>query len=423
MSKSHRDRLEHQSLLLMGATMVSHVGNVVFHLITGRYLPGDEYGLMIALFGAVNLLLLPMSALQVSLTRAVASLSRQTDRKLLSALLRRWWIRLSGLSLTGLVVAGVASPALLSFFGTDRVSTLMMAACIPVLNLFLTLCGAGLQGLQKFGMLSLRGCSLYVLRAALVGGGVWIGMRTATAGLLAHLAGMTAALAVSVFSLRALWKKPDIPYTRVPVLPGSLLAFPVLLAFSALMTADVILVRALHPGPLSGEFAQAATLGRMILWLPLPIAQVMFPKVVRTAGPTRNQRTTLYKAMAYTMALVMLALAGLWLLGKWGFELVFGTSPTPDQVNWLRGMGVCMALLGPVYVVMQYELARNRIRRLLPCCAVAALYLGTAWFGTASPDEVILLLAVAGGVSLLTAVRALATEPDPPPDPSLSESA
>lgn len=291
---------------------------------------------------------------------------------------------------------------------------LLLAACIPVLNLLLTLSGAGMQGLQLFRGLAFRGSMLFVVRALAVGGCLSLGFAAAGWGLLAHLLGMGAALLLSgSILLRHLpARDPDAP--RVAVLKGSFTSFPVLLAFSALMTADVILVRALESEAVSGQFAQSATLGRMILWLPLPIAQVMFPKVVRDSLPTAAQRSTLRKAMLYTVMLILITLSGAWLLGPLLFQLLFGTEATPEQIHWFRGVSVCMALLGPVYVVMQYELARDRVRNLLPLCGLALVYVASAWFRSVSPGELIVFLGVASGLSLLTAGRALAAEAGPP---------
>ena len=418
MSKGSSDRLEVHSLLLMTATMIGHVGNYVFHLLTGRMLPEAEYGLMIALFGAVNLILFPMTALQISLTRTVASLSSEHKQAEIHALLKMWFVRSALFGLAGFGLLLVVSPGLTSFFGMTTIVPLLIAGLIPVLNLFLTLSGAALQGLQRFGVFSLRGAVLFTLRAALVSICLILGYKVAGSGLAAHVMGMTCALGISLWGVRNVKPGSGPAKPSIPVITHSLTAFPILLAFSALMTADVILIRSYMAEDLSGEFAQAATLARMILWLPLPIAQVMFPKVVRLGAPSQVQKTTLFKALGYTLGLVVLALGGLWIAGDLIFEWLFGQPPSSRQSEWLKGIGLCMALLGPVYVVMQFELARNRIRRLLPLCALSFIYVIWSWVGKLSPEEVIRFLLVATALSLLTAGRALAAERDLQSDPS-----
>jgi len=404
------DQLERQSLFLIAGALVGHVGNYAYHFITGRMLSEAEYGLLIALFAAVNVILLPMSAFQVSLSRAVASCSQSGKIEAIPHLLRTWFFRCSFLALGSLIIAWIASPWLQSFFEVSRVAPILIAASIPGFNLLLTVTGAGLQGVQEFKGLAFRGSLLFLIRAVLVGLCLGVGFAAAGWALLAHVIGMTSALVCSVWFLKKHLSPPTEKPEHVPVLKGSLAAFPVLLGFSALMTADVILVRAIHPEILSGEFAQAATLGRMILWLPLPIAQVMFPKVVRKENATDSQKRTLRKALGYTCGLVGITLIGAWFAGPLIFNLLFGHVPTVDQIRWLRGIASCMALLGPVYVVLQYELARGRVRRLLPLFALATVYVASALIREVSPDKLIAFLAVAAGLSLLTAARALASE-------------
>lgn len=418
MGKLFSDRLEHHSLLLMSATLVGHAGNYLFHLLTGRMLSESEYGLMIALFGAVNLILFPMTALNLSLARSVASLSANDRSAEMAGLLKTWCIRLTYVGLAGLCLVVLASPILTSFFGAATVVPILLASLIPILNLFLTLSGAALQGLQRFGILSLRGGFLFTFRALLVGIFLYMGATAAGSGLLAHVLGMCGALGISLWGLKKVQLPSNSSASPEPVMMESMTAFPVLLAFSVLMTADVILVRSYLSEEMSGEFAQAATLARMILWLPLPIAQVMFPKVVRFGTPTPSQRTTLLKALGYTIGLVSIALGGLWVAGDLIFQLLFGHPPSPSQTGWLRGIGFCMALLGPVYVVLQFELARNRIRRLLPLCALSLIYSIWVWIAKLPPDEVIRFLMVAAGLALLTAGRALTAEQGPQSDPS-----
>ena len=107
-------------------------------------------------------------------------------------------------------------------------------------------------------------------------------------------------------------------------------------------------------------------------------------------------------------------LAGTWVCAPLLFRLLFGILPTPEQIGWLRGMALSMACLGPVYVVVHYELARDRIRLLLPLCALSTVYVLSAWLRQVSPNDLIRFLLVASVLSLFTAARALAAERDPP---------
>ena len=413
--------LERHSLLLILASFIGHVGNYTFHTITGRMLPEEEYGLMMALFGAVYVVLFPLSALQVSLSRTIAEYTALNNRSAISGLIRFWTLRLCRVSLVILGIVGITHPLLFSLFGLRRWPPLVLTALIPCLALFLTLTGAGLHGLQNFKGLALRGSLLFVSRALLVGGCLVFRFAAAGWAMLAHVLGMLLSLGVSIWMLRSCLTTTAPPPPDASVLEGTLKAFPLLFAFSMMMSADVVLVRAFHSEELSGAFAQAATLGRMILWIPLPIAQAIFPKVVGDVAGGEPHQSLLFKALLYTLVLVAGALAGAWILGAFLFELVFGIAPTSDQIGWLRGIGICMSFLGPVYVILHYEIAQRRHAAMVPICFFAVVYVGSAWVLTPTPDQLIQFLGVATLFSLFTAVRGLGPGPASPSAPSLSE--
>ncbi|MGA0334343.1 MAG: hypothetical protein ACO3NW_10350, partial [Kiritimatiellia bacterium] len=179
-------------------------------------------------------------------------------------------------------------------------------------------------------------------------------------------------------------------------------------AFSTLMTADVILAKRYFDPLVAGQFAQAATLGRMILWLPLPIAQVMFPKVVHEGSARPEQRRTLFKALAYTLLLILLTLTAGWFAAPLLLKAVYGLEALPPgQLQWFRSTAIAMALLGPVYMLLQYELARGKIRRMLPLCLLAPLFPLGAHYLHQSPQQLLSLLIGLNAAALLSCLPAL----------------
>lgn len=404
---NRRDQLERHSLLLMGATLLGHAANYLYHLISGRLLSPDEYGLLVALFGVITLIVLPMSALGVSLTRTITT-DLQSHRGIGIRPLCRNWIRgMALVSLGWMLLTWFAGGTAHSLLEVDRYAPILLGALIIALQLFLTLTGSALQGTQHFTGLALRGVLLFGLRALLVGACLLLGFKAAGWALLAHVFGMMAALAWSGWIL--LRKLPPdenaSPPPAAPILLQSLATMPILLAFSFLMTADVILVRTYFPAELSGHFAQSATLARMILWLPLPIAQVMFPKVVPSGENTLHQRHTFRKAMAYTLLLIGTAFAVLWIAAPLGLKWMYGIpAPSADQISWLRGIALAMALLGPVYLLMQRELARGNLRGTLPFCFWALAYPVGVHFNHQRPEDLIRLLILLSLGALLSLI-------------------
>lgn len=357
------DRLERHSLLMMSATLAGHAGNYAFHLFSGRGLSAGDYGLLVAVLGVLNIAALPASAFTVSLSRAVAADWREHKGANVRALLARWGNRAA--------VAAVAGVGLVALVFGGRNAVWAAAGALVGFNFLLVVTGAGLQGSQQFGGLAARSGLLHCGRAVLAGLWVWMGMQTTGWMLAAHAAGMAAALAVSLGALlpRLPQSAPRRGNARPPVLLPALGALPCLLAFAVLMSADVILARRFFPGE-ADDFARAAVIGRMILWLPLPIASAMFPKVVSPAPKT------LLKAVAYTLVLVLAALLACRLGAAWLLRLLYGVrDPDPRLLDLVWRMGLAMAPLGVAHVVLHHELAQSRARTLWPILLAASLYL------------------------------------------------
>lgn len=408
------EHLFRHSLVMILATGIGHLGNYVYHVIAGRMLSENEYGLLMALFGAIHVILLPMGALRIALSRAVAN-GEQKDAT--ARLFRLWSRRLLAASVGLAGLALLLAPRVRAGLGFDRLAPVMLAACIPALNLFLMLTGAGLQGLQRFSLLALRGGVLFGVRALLVGLCLGLGFRAAGWALLAHLLGMAAALALSLWGLRthlrvsAAGTDPK-ALPPPPVSRNALTALPVLAAFAVLMSVDVLLVRTWFPADVSGRFAQAATLGRMILWLPLPIAAAMFPKVVRSGAGSSQHRKTALQAVALTLGLTASALIAAWFLAPLGFQWVYGIPhPPAEQIHWLRQVALAMVPLAPLHVWIHYELARGSIRRLWPILAGAVLFLTLATFNHTGILHILRALQVSTTLALLGSLLLLCRAP------------
>lgn len=109
----------------------------------------------------------------------------------------------------------------------------------------------------------------------------------------------------------------------------------------------------------------------MVLWLPLPIASAMFPKVIH---PGPNARRTLRKASLYTLALLALTLLGFRITAPFFLNLLYG-SATPEQIHWARQMAFAMAPLGFTHVLLQFDLAQKRFAGSAALLIIALAYL------------------------------------------------
>lgn len=81
----------------------------------------------------------------------------------------------------------------------------------------------------------------------------------------------------------------------------SLLTLAGLLFFALIINLDAIVVKRLFSPEVAGSYGPVVTLGKMNLFIPLAMGQVLFPKVTQRQATGRDARPILLAALAATM--------------------------------------------------------------------------------------------------------------------------
>lgn len=149
---------------------------------------------------------------------------------------------------------------------------------------------------------------------------------------------------------------------------------PLMLGFGAcqiLFTSDTIFAKAFFSGDALKPYAAAGTLSRGLLWLVLPMAAVMFPKLVH--GHAKSEKTNLLGLVVLgTGVLTVCGMLGLWLMGPWVVKLVYKSGDVTEAMRlipWYAGAIVPLALAN---VLVNDLLARARFR-VVPAMVVLAV--------------------------------------------------
>ncbi len=391
------DVLRHGALLFIAAQFGA-VCNLVFQVLVMRSLPGPEYAVLAAVYSVYLVAQMPLDALRTVVAHDVAE--RAAQGMPWRPCVWRWTGRL-GLAGVGVFVAAWAAqgPAR-AFFHMEQPGPLRIMALILALAMLYPATIGGLQGIQAFGRLAVTGQAFGVVRLA----AAWILLAgvgaTADLMLWAQLAGVAASVLLPGLALARLRPHPVTREETPAAGSGYVLhALVGLGGFSILMNADMGLAKHLFADETAGTFARAATIGRALVFLPMPVAMALFPKIVNSAAGEAQARRALGRALVYTLALVgglALALtAGL----PWIWRLFTGEA--------LAGSARAMALallwafvpLAPVHTMINYALARRRFRAGAWAAVASAVYLGLVLtLGARGP---LVIPAALGGVSVL----------------------
>jgi O-antigen/teichoic acid export membrane protein len=373
--------LRHGTLMVIG-TFAGAVCNAGFHMVAGRLLPESAYGALVAMLGIVLAFSQPALALQNTLAHRIALLRQSGNAAAVPACFRRClpWPVLLLVPLLPFLAWLLRAP-LSAFWNVDPRLLILTAAILP-LSLGMSLFSGLWQGMQSFLWLAFAPQAWGLVRLTLGAALMLLGLRTATAALAAQLTGVLLVLLLGLLYLSRLGARA----ARPPSLPSAtassgrylLLSCLSLIGYGLLMNFDTALAKHLFPADSAGLFAKAATIARTAVFLPVPIAAALFPKVATDGALPPDTARLLRRALLYAGALVSAAAAACLILPSLPWLILYGPCPAdtaPLAHSLVRAMTLAQSPLALTYLLLNFEMAQNRFRRpllLLPC---AALYI------------------------------------------------
>jgi len=336
---AHRSSFFRQSGWLMIANIGGGALMWAVHFLTG-FLKQGQYGD----FGAflAFLMLLPNIPLQMTLTQQTAKALANNTELQLSAIIRMFLLGSALIWLVGFVVVLCFQNSILAHLKVTDPSGVWVTMVIVLFALWLPMFWGMLQGQQNFLWLGWSMISNAVGRFSIAALAVIVFHAGATGMMVGVLVGFLAAIGLAGWNSRRLLLAPPQPFDRRGLLRQVIPMLVAFIGFQILFTADTILVKDFFPKADADYYVGAGTLSRALLWLVLPLASVMFPRLVHS--DTKSQKSNL-------MGMVLLGTAILSIVGALG-----------------------LALLGPVVVPMIPGAFKNNAAQI---CALLP------WYGAA----------------------------------------
>lgn len=345
------------------------------------------------------------SAIQTVITKYVAEIEAggESDRiHLLVHVLSRWLIWTGGIIL--LASAAVAwplsqvlklgSPVLVVALGTYLASTL-----------YLMLPYGLLQGEQRFMGLGAASVAAAVLRIAFGVGLVAFGFGVLGALGAGTLAGLCLIGAIVFYYRGYFFGKAD-PVEDFH--PARVLRtfIPIALGFFLLMfmtQIDVMLIKAVKGAVEADVYSYGALAGKAVLFFPVGISVVMFPRVSQLHVRGKSTRKVLGLSLLACFVLEC-AVVGFYALFP-DFTVMFFAGRHGKEMSRLTGVlgvpfvvffGLVMAVFAIVYLLVYYQIALNK-RAFIVLLAVGAVaeVVGIALFHSTLPDVLLVMLVIA----------------------------
>ncbi|MDF7798963.1 hypothetical protein P4C99_05785 [Pontiellaceae bacterium B1224] len=403
--------LKDSSVLFVGMA-IAQVINLLFQMFMGRKLQAEEFALLVSLLSLLNILTFPLGVFSTAITRYSSLLIKSGRAGDIPRLLMYWGKRLVLIGLACSLFCFALPGAIASFLHLDRVAPVYIFGiiltglfCRPMVN-------GALLGLQRFDVWCL-GTVLGALVRLLVGAYLVMAISPfAGWGLLGHGLGFYATIFIGGFFLVFALKRSTGTQEPLPAMHHYLAgSFIIMFGYSILMSGDVVLIKHLMPDA-AGDFAYAAILGHLVLFIPQSLVGAMFPKVVADGNETSKQRMLLIKTLLASFICAIASAVAFTLLARILPRLLFEISEPPQEmVRWLVQLSWAMVPVALLSSTMRYALAQHRlaIGAVIPAAAIG--FVGCSFIWAETPVGLMGFLALFSSSALLFSGGLLLWEP------------
>ena len=392
---SHKATFFRQSGWLMIANIAGGVLMFAVHLLNKKIPPG-QYGSFGTFLAVV--MLIPTIPLQMVMTQQTARAIATGREREVCGVIRFVWLGTTILWAIGAVLVFIFQKDILAAWGMTDPVGLWVTVFVVLLSIWMPMFWGVLQGQQNFlwlgwsmlsngiGRITIAAFAVLVLHA--YAGGMMVGVLTGT---------VLAAL-IGAWCTRQLWLGRSHAFNWVALVQQVTPLMLGFLGFQILFTADTILVKGYFPKATVDFYVSAGTMSRALMWLVMPLATVMFPRLVHSAAK-KEKSNLLGVVMLGTFILSVVGAIGLTLVGPLVVKLAF----TPDYVKvasailpWYAGAMIPLAVAN---VLLNNLLARPTSKLPLALC-VFVLAIGYLFALTRFHDSLITVLKTLGVFNL-----------------------
>ena len=363
-----------------------------------KKIPASEYGILVTLFSIVGLI--PTMPFQMVFTQQTARALATNQGRQLACMIRTVWLGTFLVWLAAAVVVLLFQDRIVANWHLSNPVALWMLLVVILFSLWMPMFSGIMQGQQNFLWLGWSGLFGAVGR---LGSAIFIVLvlNGAATGIMAGVfIGLLAPSVVGIWQTRSLWRGETEPFDWHELLRQ---VVPLMFGFAAtqfLFLADTSFVDTYFGADKTASYGAAGTLSRTLLWLVLPLAAVMFPKIVHSTA--KAEKTNLLGIVLLgTAILVGVGVLCLWLLGPWVIRLVYPPEyvlPAMAVLPWYAGAMIPLALAN---VLVNDLLARARFQ-VVPVLVILAAGYGVAL--TQFHDSIVMVLQILGLFNLLLLV-------------------
>lgn len=341
------------------ATGVINVGNYAYHLLMGRMLGPENYGILESAISFLYIISVPFMTLTLIIVKFVSSYRGKQDKKSTSAIFYYLRNKLFVYGLISTVILLLFSPLIISLLHLPNIFFPVFIALNFFIGLFSVLTKGTLQGLFKFFELFVINFVEILGKLLIAVVLVFIGFK-ALGAFFAFVGSIFLGLLVAVYFIkREKFLNVERFIEHREIFKYSIPVFITTLGLTSLFTTDIILVRNLFSGLESGYYAALSILGKMIFFATFPITTVLFPLISERHAGGKNYRNLLFIGILLTLAISIIIVLIYYLAPKVMIGLLFGQEYL-SIVPFLGTFGVFIAIYSLCTIISNFYLSIHK---------------------------------------------------------------
>ncbi len=368
---SLKQSLASQAGFLLIATVTGYAFAYLYLIIMGRFLGPEIFGILGALFAIFYIACLIGQALREAIATNVAEIKAKVGELAAVSTFVKLGVKLGLLCLLPPLAFIVAAQYIASFFHLSSAGAVFILGFSLSTALLLDVVLGLHQGLQRFRDLGISGYLTSQGLKVLFGVAfVWIGWDLS--GAVGALLASTAIATVVGLALvrKQLASGAHNPVRYNPKLGPILIPTLILAVFMAMPTSvDVMLVTHFFGGKEAGVYTAVATLGKVVIFLPMAVSFVLLPKATESHTLGLGTRNILFQSLLIAFILSSGVALLYWVFPDIIVKLFFGVAYTEAGalIGWY---GTAMLLFSLNVVLIHYSLAIRNLRLMLLADAV-----------------------------------------------------
>lgn len=392
------DMLRHGSIMIIFVLLGSFF-NYLYQLSMGRLLTPAEYGTLISLLSLLTIISVFGQTIDLSVTNFV---SKEKVHNKMGRINYLWRFLLKRTLLLGValfVILVLLTPLILRFLNMDNNWYIIVLSFSLVFVFAIPVNLGTLRGLQRFVPLGLTGGIAAFLKFSLAVLLVYLGF-----GLYGGLSSFVIAnlffFFIGLFFLKDLTRagKERIKISNIRSYTG--LALLAIVCFAILTNIDVVLAKHYLNPESAGNYSVLSVVGRIVLYMPGGIVIAMFPKTSELFEKGMGHRSTLLKAMLFSLFLAGGIVLLYWLFPEFIVTFIFG-SKYLVAIPYLYKYGLAMLFFTVSLLSMNYFLSLNETRIGYSLVATTVLELVLIGFFHSEIDQIVNIIVICGIASVV----------------------